>query len=84
MPRILQPGDGPADNVLLVEGADDFHFFGHFRNLHGLDNVFCIEDGKGVERIISGLSTRLKADNETHLGVVLDADLDIAARWQAV
>ena len=89
MAKFNQPGDGPTPEVLLVEGPDDYHFFGHFRRLHGLDGIFRIEDGKGVPNILGTLTTRLRADNENHIGIVLDADFTnvnggVTARWNAL
>lgn len=76
---------GPAAKVLWVEGTDDFHFIANLREQHNFSEAsFTIECLEGIDNILSMLSTRLKANNETELGVMVDADSDVTARWQSL
>lgn len=43
-----------------------------------------IEEGQGIEALLRGLPDRLKLTKLQTLGIVVDADTDVAARWQAV
>jgi len=44
--------EGPPSHVLLVEGADDLHLFGHLRHYHEMDRIFRIVDGGGIDNIL--------------------------------
>lgn len=83
--------------VLIVEGADDLHLFVHLLRHHriplndpGIDlpDRVTIRDGGGANNILESLPVRVKAlSNEpasANLGIILDADLDLAQRWQAI
>lgn len=78
------PKDGSTTELLVVEGPDDFNTAYHLLQAHGLLGRFTIEDGGGIDTVLRGLKVRLKANNEIVLGVVVDADEDVAARWQAL
>ncbi len=87
----------PAQKVLLVEGADDvFVLVALFKkyNLPFADrdqrapNQVSIRDGKGVDRLKETVHTLLKPQDDDlvlqQLGIIIDADLDIDARWQSL
>lgn len=81
--------------VLLVEGPDDYHFLGHFCVYCGRPLGWLDEDGKsvlpfkvqacdGYPEIVNVLG-RLVTDVEySQIGVVFDADLDLAGRWASL
>lgn len=74
---------------LLVEGKDDRHVLWALFKQHGVSQSFSVEtpgtdEADGLEALLQGLPLRLKAENLGTLGVVLDADEDLTARWQAV
>jgi len=85
-------------NYLLVEGSDDAHVFKslfeyfqipyEFRGLPKYNpppkGLIKIIDKGGIENLLATLSTELKGSEERRLGIIIDADSDIAARWQAV
>ena len=76
---------GPPAKVLWVEGTDDFHFIANLREQHNFSEAsFTIECLDGIENVLSMLPTRLKANNETELGVMVDADTDVMARWNSL
>jgi hypothetical protein len=70
--------------TLLVEGIDDEHVLKHIcgnRGLH-LDEV---KSHGGVDELLSGFAVSLKLIEEGDvLGLVVDADADLASRWQSV
>jgi hypothetical protein len=71
-------------NLLLVEGKDDVHVFYHLLKHHRIPRQFQIKDKGGIENLLGTLSIELKGSDLERLGVVVDADLDIQARWQAL
>jgi len=79
-----------ATDVLLVEGAEDMHFFVHLLKQHGVPisdpgrrqpGKIAIENLGGFETLISEIPVWLRESDLRHLGVVVDADSDVAARW---
>jgi len=74
-------------NELLVEGSDDLHVI---RNLllvvgHRLEERdHKVIDKQGVENLLDAIPVMLKDVERRVLAVVLDADEDVSARWQAV
>ena len=67
--------------LLLVEGKDDQKVVESLCKTHGTEIAFEIEGGGGVERLLAQVPVRLKSSDLECLGVVLDADQDIEARW---
>jgi hypothetical protein len=71
---------------LLVEGNDDYHVI---LNLQGARGIRILDKGeildkKGIATLLEDLPTRLKASQGGIVGVMLDADMDLAARWSSV
>lgn len=88
MPKSRKPSK-PKPQQLLVEGKDDRHVIWALCEQHQLPETFSVEvpqedDAPGIEALLSGLSARLKEKNLRTLGIVMDADQDLLARWQAV
>ena len=75
---------GPPNKVLLVEGADDQHMVWNLLESHGIDQGLRVVDSEGYQNIRSGLDTRIKLGNQTHLGIIVDADADFQGRWQSI
>lgn len=79
----------PKPQQLLVEGKNDRHVIWALCQQHQLPETFSVEvpqedDDPGIEALLSGLSARLKEKNLQTLGIVVDADRDLSARWQAL
>lgn len=70
--------------ILLVEGADDLHVLRALFAAHKVPQTFSIEPLDGIDPLLDHIPVRLKARNEDRLGVLLDADTDITARWNAL
>ncbi len=74
---------------LLVEGKNDQHVVWALCQQHQIPKTFSVEtpadqEKEGIDALLEGLPLRLKAENLTVLGIIVDANHDLAARWQAV
>lgn len=71
---------------LLVEGRDDFNLVTHLLQEHGITldlNKEMLNCG-GIDTLLNeSLPAHLKGSYDA-LGIVIDADLDIRARWEAI
>ncbi|WP_133510545.1 DUF3226 domain-containing protein [Candidatus Thiosymbion oneisti] len=71
--------------ILLVEGEDDKHVLKHLCDSRKLGWIDEIKSHGGVEGLLESFPLRLKASEEDDIvGVVIDADTDLAARWQSL
>ena len=71
---------------LLVEGKDDLFVTAGIRDRHHLPDNFEIVDCEGVDKMPDQIIARIKQQRpkvET-IGIVLDADNDIQARWDSI
>jgi len=73
---------------LLVEGKNDPHVIRALCQMYQLPQTFTAETPTetegGIELLLKELPTRLRAEGLRALGIVVDADQDVSARWQAV
>jgi hypothetical protein len=79
----------PKPHQLLVEGKNDRHVIWALCNQYQLPETFSVEvpeeDGtEGIEALLAGLPARLDEPKLETLGIVVDADQDLAARRQAL
>jgi hypothetical protein len=71
--------------VLLVEGTDDEHVIKHVCGNRGVAHLDKFIPHGNVEKLLSSIPVRLKASEEGDIvGVVIDADTDLTARWQSL
>lgn len=70
---------------LLVEGSDDLHLIRNLARAHGvsLDRDEILDCG-GVDALLHESLPLHLLGSYTSIGVVVDADLDLQSRWQAV
>jgi hypothetical protein len=73
-----------SKRVLMVEGPDDVHVVKHICGQRQLGNIEKIRPYGGKDSLIDGIIVCLKESDISVLGIILDADTDIQARWQAV
>lgn len=74
-----------AKKILLVEGIDDEHVFKHLCGNRGVPLLDEVKEHGGVDHLLEGFPVRLKASNFGDIvGVVIDADTDMASRWQSL
>ena len=79
--------DENAANVLLVEGEDDKHVVLHLCRKLALNLEFCCSvpgEPGGKDALLDAIPVVLKQAGRHAVGVLMDANHDINARWQAV
>lgn len=75
-----------GEKILMVEGVDDYHVVLNLQGKHGI-RVLDREEIRrhdGLESLMESLPVQLKASDGGVLGIVIDADQNFEARWQAV
>lgn len=70
--------------LLLVEGKDDEHVFYHLLKHHQVPQQFAVKRQDGIDRLLETLPVQLKASDLERLGVVVDANTNLDARWQSL
>ncbi len=81
-----------ANPVMRVEGSDDKHSLGHLLACHGVTYDWdkglppfpAIEVADGIEELLAGITAAVRSAALTSVGFVLDADISLSNRWQAV
>ena len=76
---------GPTPSrVLLVEGVDDKHVARHvWQRIEGQPD-FCIKEKRGVVQLLDSIDTEIQTSGLQAMGILVDANEDVAARWNAV
>ena len=72
------------DSVLLVEGQDDKHVTTNLLFAHQLDKQFVVKDKEGIDNLLGTLPTELRASELKRIGIVVDADTSLTARWSSL
>jgi hypothetical protein len=72
------------NNLLVVEGPDDKHVLSNLLQYHKIPETFKIQQEGGIETLLKRLRVRLRESELEHLGIMVDADTDILARWQSL
>ena len=78
------PSPQPMPGVLLVEGQDDQHVVRHILERHESPVAFGIESRGGIEPLLASIGAELKTPGRQALGILVDADSDVTARWEAL
>ena len=74
-----------AQKILLVEGSDDEHVLKHVCGNRGISHLDEVKSLCNAERLLENIPVQLKLSSEDDVvGIVIDTDTDLAARWQAV
>ncbi len=90
MPKARKPPLPKPQQLLLVEGKNDQHVIWALCEQYNLPETFSVEvpgkeiDRGGIDAILESLKLRIKQPKLQTLGIVVDADQDLRARWQAV
>ncbi len=69
--------------ILLVEGKDDKHVIINLCAERCVPD-FTIQAMEGIERLLTSFPTQLEGSDIGVLGVVVDADTDLSARWHSL
>ena len=72
------------DCILLVEGPDDKHVVRHLSDSFEKMPKFCISDKEGIEVLLGDIGLELQVPGRRALGILVDANDDLNARWSAV
>ncbi len=75
--------------TLYVEGKDDISVVNALLRRHGLDTnrgdqYLKIQDQDNVETLLANMPEAIKAASDKRVGFVVDIDIEIMNRWQAV
>ncbi|HYP28501.1 MAG TPA: DUF3226 domain-containing protein [Blastocatellia bacterium] len=70
--------------VILVEGKTDEHVFYALLNHHAIPKIYRVKDKQGIANLLDTLDVEILATELESLGIILDADVDMAARWQSL
>ena len=74
-----------AKHILLVEGKDDEHVLMHLSGNRGGPRFDEVLPHEGDTKLLDAIPVRLKAaGDEAIVGIVMDADTDLSARWQSL
>ena len=73
-----------AKHLLLVEGKSEQYVIWNLCQQHNVPKTFDVKDMEGKEALLDGLLVCLKERKLTVLGIILDADQNLTARWDAV
>lgn len=76
--------EGEAHNYLLVEGKDDEHVFYSLLGHHLIPECFSIKNAESIEKLLDRLEVELMQSDLGRLGIVVDADIDLVARWESL
>lgn len=76
---------GPVpDRVLLVEGRGDLHVVDHICRRSQPMPDFQIKEKGGIDPLLASIGVEIKAPGRQDVGIIVDANNDIEARWSAV
>jgi hypothetical protein len=70
--------------LLLVEGADDQHVIYALCIKYEIPETFEVIDCKGIDNLFPQIPIRFKESGIDTVGVIIDADENIEARWNKV
>lgn len=74
----------PAPRVLLVERQDDKHAVRRLVERHQSTPCFSIVDKGGVPQLLPSIGPEIKVSGRQVVGMLVDANDDVTARWNAV
>jgi len=70
--------------ILLVEGKDDQHVMWNLCKHYNLPENFVVENKEGVTNVLEAFEAEIASPAKTCVGIVIDADTDLVARWAAI
>ena len=73
-----------ANKFLLVEGYDDQHVVWALLGYHNVPEVFDVQEKKGIDNLFKTFPVLTKGSDVEAVAIVIDADVDAAARWHKV
>lgn len=73
-----------SKTVLMVEGSDDEHVVKGICGRNNFGKIDLIKPYQGVDSLLEAIEVRTMESGVDALGIMLDADVDPQARWNAV
>ena len=73
-----------GQRILLVEGDDDLHVIAKLCKCCDIPETFSIVECGGYDKLLESIPVRIKGSDIDVLGIVVDADEDIEARWKSI
>ena len=70
--------------LLLVEGKDDFHVMMQLLEHHRVPETFRVKDKQGIDNLLETLDVELLEGSLECLGIIVDADVATAFRWDSI
>lgn len=70
------------EQILLVEGNDDQHIIWALCAKYKLTENFDVKDCKGIDPLLEQIGVQLKRSGLKTLGIIIDADANLKARWR--
>ena len=68
----------------MVEGRDDENVVKNICAQHKLGEIETIHPYEGKDALLEAIDVRLKESDVSALGIIVDADADVHARWQSI
>ena len=78
------PSSEPPAKLLLVEGPDDKHVVEHLCRRLAPDLAFSCRIAGGADPLLRAISLEVRPDDRIALGILMDANADVSARWQSI
>lgn len=78
------PGAHPKTCVLIVEGGDEKYFIEALMSYTDQTSVVDIKRRRGAQEAISSFRSELKVSNREAVGLIVDTDGDLVARWSEI
>lgn len=83
MARPISSSQDPS-RVLLVEGQDDEYVVSRLLERHKSSLSFSVKNKQTISKLLPSISLEIRASGRQVVGILVDADDDMAARWDAV
>ena len=79
-------GNIPTPRRMLVEGSDDLHLVANLCVANGISmpETFYISNKEGIDNLLDTLYLELEDSELEILGILVDADTNLDARWQSL
>lgn len=75
----------PSKNLIVTEGKNDVYVFHHLLAYHKIEEgIIDFNSYDGVTILLEVLPEQLRASGLERLGIVVDADTDLNARWDSL
>ena len=81
-PTLVKPDE--PQNWLLVEGKDDEYVLYNLLEHHNIPERFTIKNKESITKLLDTLDVELERSGLERLGIIVDADTDLASRWRSL